>query len=81
MASVLYKQANVGNLKLTIIQDSSTGTTSTFTLSNKPNVYGIDVVNLTATRAVQTGYVQSTGVVTIGGLTGSDSIYYTIITD
>jgi hypothetical protein len=30
---------------------------------------------------VQTGYVQSTGVVTIGGLTGSDSIFYTIRTD
>lgn len=81
MASVLYKVNVVGSQRDRIIQDSSTGTTSTFTLTDKPNVYGIHVVNLTAARSHTTGYVQSTGVVTVGGLTGSDSIFYTIRTD
>lgn len=81
MASVLYKVNVVGSQKDRIIQDSSTGTTSTFTLADKPIVYSISVVNNTATRAVTVGYVPATGVVTVGGLTASDSIYYVVRTD
>lgn len=81
MASVLYRQDTAGSLHRIVIQDSNTGTTSTFTLANKPNVYGVEVVNLTAARTHSTGYVPATGVVTVGGLTASDSIYYIITTD
>jgi hypothetical protein len=81
MASVLYKVNVVGGQKDRIIQDTNTGTTSTFTLVDKPNVYSIGISNLTAARAMSSGYVQSTGVVTISGLTSSDSIFYVVRTD
>jgi hypothetical protein len=81
LASALYKVDQAGSLHRWVIQDSSTGTTSTFTLPGAPRVYGIEVCNNTASRAVTCGYNTSTGVVTISGLTASDSIFYTVTTD
>jgi hypothetical protein len=81
VAASLLKVNVVGSQKDRIIVDGSTGTTSTFTLSDKPVVYSISVVNNTAARSHTVGYVIATGVVTVGGLTASDSIYYVVRTD
>lgn len=75
MANVNAGQKVLGSLHAYLFTDTSTGTTSACQLPPGKVCYGATVNFVSATgRAWTSTYVQSTGVLTIAGLTAADSI-------